>query len=98
MNRVKAIFSLPELKENHEWACEQGCNVIHPELYKNVYSEKRTKVDNILIEQLAEYYYTCKRGHLLMVWNKVSNDYVTLDDHHYRDPTDHPSLIELLTL
>ncbi|WP_441367766.1 hypothetical protein [Acinetobacter lwoffii] len=86
MSDVKPIFVLPELAQNQEWACEQGCGHVNPMLYKNVYSQTWDKENGNLIEELAEHYYTCGRKHLLMVWDNNTNDYVELPEPHYQEP------------
>lgn len=91
LSKVKAIFVLPELGEDQEWACEQGCDIVKPRLYKNIYSETRTHA-GVLLEQLSEHYYTCSREHLLMVWCTQKNGYVELPAHHYQDPNNQPVL------
>ena len=81
---VKPIFTLPVLAENQEWACVQGCSVYNPRLYKNVYSQQWDLNGN-LVKELSEEYYTCQRGHLLMVWDSNTNNYVVLDDACYQE-------------
>ena len=87
MTEIKPIFVLPELTENQEWACVQGCSVHNPRLYKNVYSQQWDLNGN-LVKELFEEYYACQRGHLLMVWDNNTNDYVDLPEQHYKDQTD----------
>ncbi|MGX7831447.1 hypothetical protein [Acinetobacter baumannii] len=84
MTDVKPIFVLPELTANQEWACEQGCTVHKPKLHKNVYSQQ-WDLDGNLVQELFEKYWTCQRGHLLMVWDNNTDDYVELSDHHYQE-------------
>ncbi|MHA3062546.1 MULTISPECIES: hypothetical protein [unclassified Acinetobacter] len=84
MSEVKVIFQLPELQPHQEWACEQGCTVHKPKLHKNVYAQS-WDLDGKLIRELSEKYWTCQRGHLLMVWDNNINDYVELDVKHYEE-------------
>ena len=84
LNEFKAIFVLPELKDGQEWACEQGCDHVKPTLHRNVYSQKWSH-NGIVLEELAEHYYTCSRGHLLMVWDESTSDYVELPEHCYQE-------------
>ncbi|EMP8703149.1 hypothetical protein ACT4ZY_06730 [Acinetobacter baumannii] len=83
---IKPIFKLPTLTETQEWACEQGCDSVHPRLYRNVYSQT-WDTDGNLTEELAEHYYTCGRKHLLMVWDESTSDYVELADEFYKEPS-----------
>ena len=81
---VKPIFTLPILAENQEWTCVQGCSVYNPRLYKNVYSQQWDSNGN-LVKELFQEYYACQRGHLLMVWDSNTNDYVALDESFYQE-------------
>ena len=87
MTEIKPIFALPELTENQEWACVQGCSVHNPRLYKNVYLQQWDLNGN-LVKELFEEYYACQRGHLLMVWDNNTNDYVDLPEQYYKDQAD----------
>lgn len=78
MSEIKAIVLLPSLKRNQEYCCEQGCDWVTPKKYRHVYAQKWDKQWN-LIEELAEYYYTCQKNHKLMIWDNDFNDYVELD-------------------
>lgn len=90
MSELRPIFVLPELKENQEWACEQGCTVHRPRLYRHVYSQQWDKQGN-LVQELAEKYYTCQKGHLLAVWGEKECDYIELDEEYYVDPIQQPT-------
>lgn len=85
MSEIKIIYKLPALELHQEWACEQGCTVHKPKLHKNVYSQQ-WDADGELIEELFEKYWTCQRGHLLMVWDNNTDDYAALDDEFHREP------------
>lgn len=85
MSEVKIIYILPTLESHQEWACEQGCTVYKPKHYKNVYSQQ-WDVSGNLTQELFEKYWTCQHGHLLMVWDNNTNDYVELDEQFYKEP------------
>lgn len=80
---AKPIFILPTLANHQEWACEQGCEVTRPKLYKSVYSQQWDHSGN-LVKELSEKYYTCQRNHLLMVWDNNTNGYVELNESFYQ--------------
>lgn len=83
---IKIIYKLPELQPHQEWACEQGCTVHKPKHLKNVYSQQ-WDVNGVLVQELFEKYWTCQRGHLLMVWDNNTNDYVELAAEFYEEPS-----------
>lgn len=84
MSDFKIIYNLPPLSTNQEWCCEGGCDKITPRLHRNVYNRSWDKYGNLMEEQ-AEYYYTCLQGHLLGVWSEDECDYVKLDDFYYTE-------------
>ena len=81
---MKIIRKLPDLAPGQEWACENGCDSVRPQHYRNVYSMSWDRQGN-LINELAEYYYTCGKGHVLMVWDQVLGDYVELSPEFYEE-------------
>lgn len=82
MNLSKPIKQLPELGDTHEWACEHGCSDINPKLFKNIYVQ-RYDSSGVLLEQKAEFYYTCQQNHVLEVYDTESGDYVELPAEAY---------------
>ncbi|EHU1482476.1 hypothetical protein A1Z73_RS10395 [Acinetobacter baumannii] len=86
MSEVKAIYLLPSLKTDQEYCCEHGCDYVTPRKNRNVYSQSWDK-NGKLIEELAEYYYTCQNNHKLMIWDNSFNNYVELDPICYKEPT-----------
>lgn len=88
---IKAIYKLPELKENQEWACEEGCDVIHPKKFENIFSESYAH-DGSSINRQSEFYYTCQKNHLLAVWNIDESDYITLPKEFYQ--AEEPKIVQ----
>lgn len=88
---IKAIRKLPELTASQEWACEQGCDVIRPKFFENVYSESYAH-DGSSVRRESERYYTCQYNHKLCVWDKGVGDYAVLHDDFYK--VDEPTVVE----
>ena len=82
MTNLKAIRKLPELKAHQEWACEGGCDHIHPKHFESVFSSSFGHGGG-LIERQSEFYYTCQDNHLLAVWDNNAGDYVVLPEEYY---------------
>lgn len=81
---IKPIRKLPELKENQEWACEGGCNVVRPKKFENVFSESFAN-DGSSINRQSEFYFTCQNNHLLKVWCTDKSDSVLLPEEFYQE-------------
>lgn len=81
---TKPIRKLPELKENQEWACEGGCDVIRPKKFENVFSESYAN-DGSSINRQSEFYFTCQNNHLLEVWCTDKSDSVLLPEEFYQE-------------
>ena len=88
---LKPIRKLPQLKENQEWACEGGCDIIRPKKFESIFSESHSH-DGSSINIQSEFYYTCQNNHLLRVWNNINGDYVSLSDDFYQEIN--PKIIE----
>lgn len=81
---IKPIRKLPELKENQEWACEGGCDVVRPKKFENVFSESYAN-DGSSINRQSEFYYTCQNNHLLEVWSTDTSASVMLPEKFYQE-------------
>lgn len=81
---TKPIYRLPEIDEPHEWGCDGGCDLVKPVLFKHVYKQVWNP-EGVLVEQLAEHYYTCSQGHLVSVWDSNTGDDVELPEEHYQE-------------
>lgn len=88
---IKAIRKLPELQENQEWACEGGCDVIHPKHFENVFSESFA-LDGSSIKRQSEFFWTCQNNHLLKVWCTDTSDYILLPEDFYQ--AEAPKVVE----
>lgn len=84
MSDFNPIYNLPKLLTTQEWCCEGGCDKVIPLLHRNVYSRSWDRYGN-LMEEHAEHYYTCGKGHLLAVWDNNEGDYAELDDFYYTE-------------
>lgn len=84
MNNKKVIRKLPELKENQEWACDDGCNVIRPKHFESIFSESYAH-DGSSINRQSEFYYTCQNNHVLKVWCNIKQDYILLPEEFYQE-------------
>lgn len=82
---TKPIYHLPILEPGQEWACDGGCDIVEPKLYRNVYRQD-WDAKGTLLDQKAEHYYTCQNGHLLAVWRPEQKEYVTLPAEAYEIP------------
>lgn len=81
---TKPIRKLPELKENQEWACEGGCNIVRPKKFENVFSESFAN-NGSSINRQSEFYFTCQNNHLLEVWSTDTSDSVMLPEEFYQE-------------
>lgn len=81
---TKPIRKLPELKENQEWACEGGCDVVRPKKFENVFSESYAN-DGSSINRQSEFYFACQNNHLLEVWCTDKSDSVMLPEEFYQE-------------
>ena len=84
MTQTKPIYRLPELQDHHEWSCEGGCSDVEPKLHAHIYRQVWNP-EGTLIEQSAEYYYTCRRGHILTVWDDQTSDVFELSNEAYTE-------------
>lgn len=85
MRQAKPIYRLPELLDHQVWDCDNGCDDAEPELHANVYKRVWDKESGKLIERHAEHYYTCRRGHILSVWDNQTSKDVKLPDEAYTE-------------
>ncbi|ENV14707.1 hypothetical protein F965_00053 [Acinetobacter schindleri NIPH 900] len=91
MSESKVIYRLPCLEEHQEWACIGGCSDVKAKLHRNVYRQSWNAA-GVLINEEAEFYYTCQNGHLLEVWDRNAVDYVELPEIHYKEHTNEHGL------
>lgn len=81
---IQTIKRLPELEEHQEWVCEFGCNEVIPVLKKHSYAKSWDIKTGEKTRDLTEHYYTCERGHTLLVWDQDKHDEVVLPEEAYQ--------------